>query len=293
VDISSARERLRAGLGLARLWPVAQEGLGYLLGLRRRRVPMLAGAGVVRILGESRVTGAVVAPVDATGRRRAGSERRFDVDTVCLGYGFVPSIELAAVRGCALEHAPARGGWIPRRSDALETTVRNVFAVGDCAGISGARVDLEEGRLAGLEVARRLGRLTPHEAARRIDAVRTGLRAFAPLRRYLETVYQPRPGLVELLDDAVTVCRCEDVTAGAIKDEIGRGARSLQEVKSATRVGMGYCQARMCTPAVTALLQRHAGADAEVAVAPSARPPVRPCTIDQLCDATAESEVTP
>lgn len=289
-DISSARERLMAGLGLAQLWPVAREGMGYLWKLARRGVPVLNGSSLLRILGESRVTAAVVAPVDAGGHRRAGRERRYDVDTVCLGYGFVPSVELAAVRGCALEYSPLRGGWIPRRSELLETTVSNVFAVGDCAGISGARVDLEEGRLAGLEVARRLGRIASHEAGRRIQAVRTGLEAFRPLRRYLETVYRPRPGLVELLEDSVVVCRCEDVTAGRIKEEIGRGARSLQEVKSGSRVGMGYCQARMCTPAVTALLERHAGVGSDLIGAPSARPPVRPCTIGQLCDPPEDDE---
>lgn len=283
-DISSSRERFRAGLGLARLWPVAREGLGYLWKLRRRGVPVLGGSSVVRIFGDARVTGAMVAPVDTAGRPQDGRRRRYDIDTVCLGYGFVPSIELTAVRGCALEHAPLRGGWIPRRSELLETTVPGVFAVGDCAGISGARVDLEEGRIAGLEVARRLGRIASHEAAGRIQAVRTGLAAFRPLRRYLETVYQPRPGLVELLEDSVVVCRCEDVTAGRIREEIGRGARSLQEVKSGTRAGMGYCQARMCTPAVTALLERQAGAGPGLIGAPSARPPVRPCTIGQLCD---------
>ena len=47
---------------------------------------------------------------------------------------------------------------------------------------------------------------------------------------------------------------------------------------------MRYCQARMCTPAVSALLQRHAGVGSDLIGAPSARPPVRPCTIGQLCD---------
>lgn len=64
----------------------------------------------------------------------------------------------------------------------------------------------------------------------------------------------------------------------------------LQEVKSGSRVGMGYCQARMCTPAVTALLQRHAGVGSDLIGAPSARPPVRPCTIGQLCDPPEDDE---
>ena len=284
LDVSPSSERLKAGINLLRLWPMAREGLGFLWRLARRRVPLLSGWSVVRILGDSRVTGAVVAPVDASGHPRRAGARRYEADTVCLGYGFVPSVELAAVRGCALEHAPFREGWVPRRTEALETTVSNVFAVGDCAGISGARVDLEEGRLAALEVARRMGRISDREAEQRLEAARAALGRLRPLQRYLETAYRPRPGLMELLEDSVVVCRCEDVSAGRITNEIQQGARSLQEVKSVCRVGMGYCQGRMCLPTVTGMLGAQAGLEVDAIGYPSPRPPVRPCTIDQLSE---------
>ena len=49
-----------------------------------------------------------------------------------------------------------------------------------------------------------------------------------------------------LLDDATLVCRCEEVTAGQIREAAGIGALGLNQLKAFTRCGMGPCQGRMC-----------------------------------------------
>ncbi len=57
------------------------------------------------------------------------------------------------------------------------------------------------------------------------------------------------------LTDDTTVCRCEEVTAGAVRAvRDGGPATDHRQVKQLTRAGMGWCQGRMCGPAVHCLV---------------------------------------
>uniref|UniRef100_UPI0022EADC61 FAD-dependent oxidoreductase n=1 Tax=Falsiroseomonas oryzae TaxID=2766473 RepID=UPI0022EADC61 len=71
--------------------------------------------------------------------------------------------------------------------------------------------------------------------------------------------------------DATVVCRCEEVTAGALRAAQAGGAASLGALKKATRAGMGRCQGRMCGATVA----RFAGAVEEGGWA-APRAPVKP-----------------
>ena len=55
------------------------------------------------------------------------------------------------------------------------------------------------------------------------------------------------------------VCRCENVTEGEIIEAIGRGARTLQDIKFMTRTGFGRCQGGFCGPHVIQILSRELG----------------------------------
>ena len=59
------------------------------------------------------------------------------------------------------------------------------------------------------------------------------------------------------------VCRCEQVSEGAILDAIRRplGARSLDGVKRRVRAGMGRCQGGFCSPRIMDILAREWGVD--------------------------------
>jgi NAD(P)H-nitrite reductase large subunit len=51
---------------------------------------------------------------------------------------------------------------------------------------------------------------------------------------------------VERLTDDTIVCRCERVTAGEIRELIRAGSRDVNEIKTATRSGMGACGSKTC-----------------------------------------------
>jgi len=74
------------------------------------------------------------------------------------------------------------------------------------------------------------------------------------------------------------ICRCEDLTLEEIRDWISRGYGSFEEIKRATRIGMGPCQGRTCRRHLLTELARAAGktpADTDPA---TFRPPTAPLT---------------
>jgi Fe-S-cluster-containing hydrogenase component 2 len=59
-------------------------------------------------------------------------------------------------------------------------------------------------------------------------------------------VTDPMDLYVERLTDDTIVCRCERVSAGEIRSMIRTGSRDINEIKTATRSGMGACGSKTC-----------------------------------------------
>ena len=69
----------------------------------------------------------------------------------------------------------------------------------------------------------------------------------------LSDLFDPRPGLQRLAAPDTILCRCEDVTAGAVDAAVAGGADTMSALKIVTRCGMGNCQGRYCEPLVCRL----------------------------------------
>ena len=161
---------------LVRAPDLVRDGLRYLRQLSRHGVTPLFGHALVRIEGTRAAERAILARIDRTGRPVPGSERSWEVDTVCLGYGFSPSNELTRLLGCRHDYRTRPfPGLAARRGENGATSRPGVLVAGDCGAIGGARVALAQGMLAGLEAARRLGYLDAEEARRRGGGARRAL----------------------------------------------------------------------------------------------------------------------
>ena len=243
----SALAALRHSPGL--LW----KGLGYAVSLMRHRIPVLYRHVLVRLEGgDDRVRRAVLARIEPGGNIVPGTERVFSVDAVCLGYGFHPSTELTRLLGCEHHWDAWSGAVAVTRDDDGATTLTGVFVPGDGGGVGGAHAALAQGTLAGLAAARNLGgRLAPDAE----EVRRRARRELGRARRFQRALWRlfaaPRdfPGLI---GDDVAVCRCESVTAGALRACIAGGADETGALKRLTRAGMGRCQGRYCGPRVAA-----------------------------------------
>ena len=246
----------RPGAALAALCrapSLLARGIAYRAALARRRVPVLHRHVVVRVEGsDDRARRVVLARIDRGGNAVPGSERAFEVDAVCLGYGFHASTELTRLLGCEHRWDPGAGSLAVVRDDETKTSLAGIFVPGDGAGMGGAHAALAEGTLAGLAAARNLGRPLPPD----LEALRhRARRELERARRFQSALWAlfaaPRdfPGLV---GDEVPVCRCESVGAGALRSRIAAGTDESGALKRLTRAGMGRCQGRYCGPRIAA-----------------------------------------
>ncbi|MGV9452044.1 FAD-dependent oxidoreductase [Streptomyces sp. NPDC003635] len=246
------------------------EGAGYAARLLRHRVRTLARHTVVEAHGTERLEAVTVAALDGDGRVRPGTLRRIPCDTLAVGHGMLPHTDLAETLGCRLD------GLAVHVDAEQRTDVPGVWAAGETTGIGGAALSLAEGHVAGRSAAARLHGTAPDPRAW-APAARTRAR----LREFfaaLDTVYAPPAEWTSLITDDTVVCRCEEVTGGAVREAVEElGAGDARTAKLLTRAGMGWCQGRVCGPAVAGL--------AGCALTPSRRPFARPVPLGVLARA--------
>lgn len=227
------------------------EGLGYATALARHRVPVHLRTAVTAAHGTHRVEAVTISRLDRTGAVVPGTGRTVEADAVGTGWGFVPQLDLALTLGARLTRS-----WDGTQVFAVDawqrTSVDGVYAAGEITGIGGSELALREGQLAAEAVLRDAGRA----GATRPDGLAAVRARVARHRRFAAAMARAHPvpeGWTSWLPDTTLVCRCEEVTAGVVRRAVGEGAEGARQVKQLTRAGMGWCQGRVCGPAVQAL----------------------------------------
>jgi NADPH-dependent 2,4-dienoyl-CoA reductase/sulfur reductase-like enzyme len=261
-----SRRRLAALLPtIARSGDHRREALRFLR--RLRGVETRFGVGVAGIDGDGLIL--------ADGGRLAA-------ETICLGHGFAPRLELARLLGLTATPDGVTVG------PSLETSLAGVFAAGETTGIGGALVAAAEGRVAGLGAARHLGKATAVDLghARRLGERRDHQEA---VYRRLDRAYAA-PHVLGRATPETTICRCEGVTLGDLR-AIGERpfpADDPRAVKAELRCGMGPCQGAMCAAAVQAAVAPARGLDP--VRLPHVRPPLTPISVATVANASSAKD---
>ena len=259
-----------------------QEAASYLNTLRQHKTPLLYNYAIVGASGADHVEQARIARLDRSGAPIPGTEKQFDVDAVCLGYGLLPSFHLTAAFGCKLRFDQGLGWWAPEHNEKMETSQPGIFVAGDVTDIAGAQVALVEGQIAGLQAAHQLGALDAESLASRLPTLRARLRKLNRLAGALQQIFVFRPGLVRAASDDTVLCRCEEITVGQVKKALANGAVDLHQVKLATRTGMGYCQGRFCSILAAPLIAEATGQPLANLLPFTVRPPNQPIPLSVL-----------
>jgi NADPH-dependent 2,4-dienoyl-CoA reductase/sulfur reductase-like enzyme len=279
--------RPRDVLGMALAAPgntsLLRDAVNYRLELLRARIPLRYRRIVVRAEGADELEAVVHAAVDTDWRVIPGTEERTECDTLCLGYGFLPSVELLRLAGCAVDDDEDRGGAVARLDDWMRTTVPGIYAVGDGTGVEGSLIAIDDGRLAALAAAMDLQAMTPAEAQQQAAPLRRRLGQRRTFRRALGRMHRVGPGLYELSTPETTICRCEEVTRAALEPAVASSA-DIGVVKGLTRAGMGLCQGRNCQRTVAALIAQAHGRQIGDVARTTPRLPIRPVPIKAIAD---------
>ena len=107
-------------------------------------------------------------------------------------------------------------------------------------------------------VKTRAPKFADHAVLVKVRAPLSIAKQIAGIRVQQPWVGEAMPETVKRLDDDEIVCRCERVSAGEIRARIRAGVRDLNELKGATRAGMGACGGKTC-PSLIARLFREEG----------------------------------
>ena len=254
------------------------DGLTLVRELHRRRIPVLYGHAVRGIGGDAESLSVRL----GNGRDYRDPGMAFDVDAVCMSYGFLPANELARGLDCRHTYDHAHHSLITERSDDCETSVDGVFAVGDCCGFGGARAAMEEGLIAGTAAAAASGHAIPTALLAECTSARRRLRRHRRFQNELWRLFRAPQLHLELATPGTLICRCESVALAQIEAALTDGRPSLSEVKRRTRLGMGGCQGRTCAPLAAALLMERQGRPLNEMAFFAPRMPVKPVHIGVL-----------
>ena len=250
-------------------------GVHYLTALRKHRVPLHYGHHILRADGEERVRFATIAKIDRGGKLLPNTEKRYEVDTVCVGYALHPSNELARSLGC--KHDVAKPGLVvPVRDENGQSDIPGVYVIGDGSVLGGAHVAMAEGRLAAQAVLESL--LINGLTSSRLD--RRTLRRHRRFQRNLWSIYGA-PEVAPALPDT-PICRCEMITTDTIKTLIESGVQDMGSIKRLSRAGMGLCQGRYCQKQIAILLNNMTGNALENEEMFAPQLPVKPTLIKNV-----------
>jgi NADPH-dependent 2,4-dienoyl-CoA reductase/sulfur reductase-like enzyme len=262
--------------------PYLFKGLRLMAGVRRR-VRVLTGITSLAADGRDKIEAVIF-------RRGSEGGQRLAADMLLLHQGVVPNVNLAMAAGVEHRWDDRQLCFVPVVDTYGGTSIEGVAIAGDGAGIAGAEAAVERGRLAGIAAVRALnggaGKLPDEAACHKTLARYDGARAF------LDTLYRPANAFRVPSGDTI-VCRCEEVTAQQVVDNVAIGCTGPNQLKSFLRCGMGPCQGRMCGLTVTELMAQTRGLTPAQIGYYRLRPPVKPIALAELASMPkTENDVT-
>lgn len=228
-----------------------------------------------------------------------GAPRSIEASALVLGYGFLPSTELARQAGCRMVWDSPKGGWVVAHDDDMRTSAPQVYVAGEPTGVAGAEQSRAEGHLAGLAVAVDLASSGESTIAlpstRQMSDARREITKAARFSTVVQRLFEPqREALAALATPQTIVCRCELVTKGHICDTLAENPEmsTVSAVKLECRSGMGPCQGRYCEATVSTLVSTTRGRPAEQVGHFSAHLPVKPVPVAALVSLAEDSEAS-
>lgn len=284
VDARSRSAWWRRAPAMSARLDLVRRGLAWQRMLRAAGVPIRHGTRVESV--EARGDGMLLAtlvPVDAEGAPRTGANATtIECDALCCGFGLIPATDVTRALRATHVFDAARGGWHAQVDADQRTDVEGLYVAGDGAGIEGAAAAAWQGRIAALAAARDLGRMPARDGADDAVPLRAARARAARFGRAMTELAHVGDGAIASLPVTTPMCLCEGLSRHDLEQAIAAGCRTMNELRSATRCGMGPCGGRVCEEAAARLLALRTGQTREAVGQPTGRSPLRPVEIDAI-----------
>ncbi|MGF1593771.1 MAG: FAD-dependent oxidoreductase [Kiloniellaceae bacterium] len=273
LDTSPFQLRVKALPKLLARPGVLAKGLALTWALKRTGVAMHAGITPLAIEG-----GAEGGVKGVRFRTRDGTTHSTPCDAVALGYHLRPETQLADLARCGFRFDEETRQFFPVKDEDGRSSVAGIYLAGDGSlplGADGAEL---AGRLAAFAALADLSLPVPQGE---LQKLRRALNAMERFRRGLAAAFPWPAHLAAALCDDTVICRCETITAGALRDTVReKGGVEVNRAKAFSRVGMGRCQGRYCGHAAAEVIAAAAGLPVQEVGRLRGQAPVKPLPID-------------
>ena len=248
-------------------------GLSYLKNIKTANIPHYKNCRALKVTGANTATGIEF--------QHNGKHLTFATHTVLLHQGVIPNTQLS--RSLRLDHYwhPLQRCFHPTVDDWGKTSNNSIKIAGDGAGIGGAIIAEQQGTITALGALADLEIITLKTSTTLATTAKRAARKLTRLRTFLDTLYAPPSECFAPANDTI-ICRCEEVTAGDIREYAQLGCVGPNQTKSFGRCGMGPCQGRYCGNTVTEILAAQHNLTHDEVGAYRIRTPVKPVTLQEL-----------
>lgn len=281
IDTNATASPTRAGMAhlpaILRNFGSVAKGLAYMAALRWAGIPVVGDVVSLAATG-----GDAVETLHYT--RRDGRSGSIPARMVLCHEGVIPGTQLTLALGCRHVWDAAQHGMVPATGENGESSRDGTFVVGDAAGVLGASAAPVSGRLAAVAIARELGKITPEAARREASVARSTLARERSFRAFLDSAYTPGIAVATPIADSTTICRCEEVSAGRLRQAVRDGAQGPAQAKVFTRCGMGLCQGRICGSSVNRVIAEETRQSQEQVGSYHVRFPLKPLSLTELAN---------
>ncbi len=260
--------------------PAALKKSDYLVrGLKMRRqirnakVPCYTGVRDLEAIGKDKLESV---------KFTAKKSHTIEAQTLLLHEGVIANTQMTRMLNCDHGWDSNQRYWSATTDEWGNTNIDGIAVAGDSGKVCGAKIAEACGRLAGLETAHRLQYISRSQrdwAATPHKKIISDEKAIRPL---LNRMFPPNPQALVPPNDDTIVCRCEEITAGQIRQSVSLGNHSPGAVKVHTRSGMGPCQGRMCGTTIAEIIADYRKVKVSEIDPLNIRPPVKPVTLGQL-----------
>ncbi|RMX03510.1 FAD-dependent oxidoreductase [Corticibacter populi] len=269
---------LRHARDLLAGWQYVGKGLRLLREIKAAGVPFFHDVQQLRLEGHDRL--------ERVSFTAGGKVQVLDCQLALLHQGVVPNTQISWSLRARHRWDDTQLCWLPECDEWGQLSVPGIHVAGDGAAIGGALVAALQGELAALGAMRGLGAGDAAVIGRRAAELRAQIHHHLAIRPFLNRQYRPRDSY-RIPADEVMVCRCEEVTAGAIREQVTIGCIGPNQTKSFSRCGMGPCQGRQCGLTVTEIIAQASGLPPQEVGYYRIRPPIKALTLGQLAQGDA------
>lgn len=217
--------------------------------------------------------------------KKNNSKKINDIDVVCLNYGFYPNNDIARLLGLSGSFNKKKNYFELKKNLFGETSDENVYFVGEAARNVGAAVSLYEGQLAALNI---INKITNRNNLVKIFFGKLNYYRSILFQHFLWKIFSKSISNVENINEETIICRCENVRFNQIKKFLSQDHIDSGLIKRITRLGMGRCQARYCSPALTELFQNKFDSDNFKDLMFAPQNPIQPVNIEQVANEKEE-----